>query len=209
MDQPRGSPSPVTAESTASLLTSLSAGASHSAAHSCQVEDPALGSAVELIRGSACLSLRTAAATQRRLFTDSANLDNDDGVALNRVSKGSLERRRVSKSSLEDRRVSKGSLEYGCVSRGSLDVRQVSKGSRDMVSPAVGQRQVPTAALLAWTALAGHQSMQRPLSAVPHSTMAPIAAVLIVMLLAIVAVCATHCIMVRGGSPAPVQLSRQ
>ena len=194
MDQPRSSPLPATAESTAPLLTSLSLGA----AHSCQVEDPALGSAVELVRSSACLSLRTAASTQRRLFTDSANLDSDDGVALNRVSKGSLEHMRVSKGSAKDRRVSRGSLEY----------RRVSKGGKDLVSPAVGQRQVPTAAVLD-AALAGQQSMQRPPLAAPHSTMAPIAAVLIVMLLAIVAVCATHCIMVRWGSPGPVQLHRK
>lgn len=171
---PFSHPVPATAESTPSLLTSLSAGASLDAAHSCQVKDSALGTAVELSRSAACLSLRTAAATQRRLFTDSANLDNDDGVVLNRVNKGSLEHRRVSRC------------------------------SRDMVSPAVGQRQMSTAALLG-AALASQQSLQRLPPAVPHSTMAPITAVLVVMLLAIIAVCATHYVRVRRGIHASLQ----
>ena len=181
---------PVMAEYTAPLLPSRSAGASLDAAHSCQVEESALGSAVELSRSSACLSLRTAARTQRRLFFDSANLDNDDGVALNKVSKGSL----------EDMRASKGSLEHRLVSRSSLNSRQISKGGTAVVSPAV----VPTAALMG-AALAGQQSMQRPLPAVLHRIMAPVAAVLIATLLAIVTVCAAHYLWVRRGTHATVQ----
>ena len=194
MHQPHSNAMPVTAESTAPLRPSRSAGASLDTAHSCQVEESALGSAVELSRSSACLSLRTAARTQRRLFFDSANLDNDDGVALNKVSRGSLEYMRASK----------GSLEYRLVSSRSLNSRQISKGGTAVVSPAV----VPTAALLG-AALAGQQSMQQPLPAVLHRTMAPIAAVLIAMLLAIVAVCAAHYLRVRRGTHATVHLLRR